>query len=696
VWQNPEPQGNITQKIFPLDANNIFGVATYGTFFKSTNGGINWTIFNCIDSISFPFDNIFFLNVNTGWLCSILGKKTLKTTNSGNNWVVQDDTLLQSFYGIFFINRDIGFMTGSQLIFKTTNSGGNWISVNIPSVTDVYSSPFFINENTGWVIGTISNAYGTSRIFKTTNSGLNWIQQNNISGYYSKVQFINPYTGYLCGGEGIQGGEYMCSRLYKTTNSGSNWDRVNADSCPRLLYMNFLNENTGWVSSGDSIHLTLDGCITWKTKKNYYCNSISDNDFYNIFGWGSGACISKSTNSGEKFSVLSKVTKYTCFQDVKFFNENTGVVLEYGGVYRTTDGGNNWINTDLDSLIDFGSHQISFIDDNTGWIVNSNYNKIYKSTNSGINWSLDDYQMKNDTAIYTCVTSQRIIKIIGYHTISSSSDYGNSWTSIQSSKWGYYYFFDQNSGWMFSSGSLYKTTNGGINWITYLPVTNYSFHYGYFLNLNTGWVSSGNNNDTILITKDGGANWQKVSLNCSDLWYLTPKLFINENTGWACGELCITSPGIPVSIIAKTTNGGLNWGFSIYGSDNVFGGISFINENTGWIAGTGFIMKTTTGGTSYVKNISLNNTPENYLLFQNYPNPFNPTTNIKYQITNNKFVTLKVYDILGREVITLVNEKQTVGTYEVTFDASKYSSGVYFYRLKAGDFVETRKMVLIK
>jgi len=88
--------------------------------------------------------------------------------------------------------------------------------------------------------------------------------------------------------------------------------------------------------------------------------------------------------------------------------------------------------------------------------------------------------------------------------------------------------------------------------------------------------------------------------------------------------------------------------------------------------------------------------PEKFGLFQNYPNPFNPSTNIKYQITHNEFVILKIFDITGREVESLVNENQSPGTYEISWNASNYPSGVYFYKLQAGDFVETKKMILLK
>ena len=88
--------------------------------------------------------------------------------------------------------------------------------------------------------------------------------------------------------------------------------------------------------------------------------------------------------------------------------------------------------------------------------------------------------------------------------------------------------------------------------------------------------------------------------------------------------------------------------------------------------------------------------PQAFSLLQNYPNPFNPSTYISYNIPNSSLVTLKIYDILGKEIATLVNESKQAGSYNVQFDASNISSGVYFYSIQAGDFFESRKMILMK
>jgi len=87
---------------------------------------------------------------------------------------------------------------------------------------------------------------------------------------------------------------------------------------------------------------------------------------------------------------------------------------------------------------------------------------------------------------------------------------------------------------------------------------------------------------------------------------------------------------------------------------------------------------------------------EKFSLANNYPNPFNPSTKIQYSLPTNEFVSLKVYDIIGREVATLVNQQQSAGVYDVSFNASNLTSGIYFYKIDAGSFVDVKKMMLIK
>jgi hypothetical protein len=97
-----------------------------------------------------------------------------------------------------------------------------------------------------------------------------------------------------------------------------------------------------------------------------------------------------------------------------------------------------------------------------------------------------------------------------------------------------------------------------------------------------------------------------------------------------------------------------------------------------------------------LSNKDENNIPYDFKLFQNYPNPFNPNTNIKYSIPLSEYVEIKVFDILGNEVTNLINEYKTSGVYEIEFDANNLSSGIYFYRIISGKFLETKKMLLLR
>ena len=115
-------------------------------------------------------------------------------------------------------------------------------------------------------------------------------------------------------------------------------------------------------------------------------------------------------------------------------------------------------------------------------------------------------------------------------------------------------------------------------------------------------------------------------------------------------------------------------------------------ENSNWVNGYKDLYK-------YITVTDINNqisTINNFSLSNNYPNPFNPSTTIKYSIPKQSNVTLKVFDVLGSEMLTLVNKEQSHGNYEIEFNGSELTSGIYFYRLQAGDFVETKKMILLK
>ena len=219
-----------------------------------------------------------------------------------------------------------------------------------------------------------------------------------------------------------------------------------------------------------------------------------------------------------------------------------------------------------------------------------------------------------------------------------------------------------------------------------------------FTDNNNGWAVGGRltyTNDgyvrNIFNTTNGGMDWnlqyQDSSLGNVQVDFLDVQ-FINSNIGWVVGNN---------GAIFHTTDGGQQWTeqYSMINYD--LKSVFFIDNNLGWLVGDyGSILKTTNGGVSFVEENEINEMPTDYSLTQNFPNPFNPTTKIRYSVPQSSNVIIKVFDILGNEIETLVNEEKQTGTYEIIWYAENLPSGVYFYQLKAGDFVETKKMLLLK
>ncbi len=206
-----------------------------------------------------------------------------------------------------------------------------------------------------------------------------------------------------------------------------------------------------------------------------------------------------------------------------------------------------------------------------------------------------------------------------------------------------------------------------------------------FINSNTGYFVS--SNSSLFKTTNAGANWSSYQTGTGST---TNMYFFTELNGWLCGQN-----------IKHTTNGGVNWQVQpVQGYEAGLNSIYFINETSGWAVGTnGTILKTISGGIG-IQPIS-SSIPNGYELSQNYPNPFNPATKINFSIpafveTTRRVVSLRIYDVLGKQIAVLVNEQLSPGTYEVEWNALDASSGVYFYSLITNEFTQTKKMVVLK
>jgi photosystem II stability/assembly factor-like uncharacterized protein len=262
---------------------------------------------------------------------------------------------------------------------------------------------------------------------------------------------------------------------------------------------------------------------------------------------------------------------------------------------------------------------MEWLDINTGvsmWVDaggSNYYGRLFKTINSGLSWSEID--------------------------IPSGMDY------IMSIKY-------QNADTLFAltSISLFKSTNQGNNWFQASNLgTGFNRYEISCPSFDTMYLG-GNN---IFRSTNRGIDFTSVFALPSP--YLVNNFaFLNVNTGYATGSYK-SAYEYSGGYIVKTTNTGINWAVQTTNTNIFLRDIHFLNENTGWVVGdSGLILKTTTGGTTFINNIGIE-TPSKYSLSQNYPNPFNPTTKINFALPKQGFVTLKIYDITGREIQTLVN-----------------------------------------
>ena len=383
-------------------------------------------------------------------------------------------------------------------------------------------------------------------------------------------------------------------------------------------------------------------------------------------------------------------TVYFINNSVGFLGSNIFTPPLIGGeIIRTSNGGDNWQRVLLDT--NFRVEGFYFFDQNTGFAVGGSYSMvgyIYKTINGGLNWS-NATPPNLTTHLFNIMFLNSITGYAGgSYGVVKTTDGGTNWTRVLTVtiygivSWGKIYFNDVNTGFFASdSGRVFKTINGGSVW-TVSSLTSAAFRDIKFTDNNTGYIVG--DNGVIFKTTNQGASWNLSNSGLSQ--NLFSVFFTDLNTGYITAE----------QTVLKTTNAGSNW-FSVFsfGADSLFSSY-FINANTGYTCGDeGRVYKTTTGGVIGIPPISTE-VPKDFSLFQNYPNPFNPTTSIRFGIANESFVKLAVYDMLGREIEILVNENLSPATYEVKWNADKFSSGIYFYRIQADDYNDVKKMSVIK
>lgn len=397
----------------------------------------------------------------------------------------------------------------------------------------------------------------------------------------------------------------------------------------------------------------------------------------------------------------------------------------------------------LNSGVQTGLNGICFTGDNIGYVVGGE-GKIIKTTDAGNTW-----QQQNSGVSVSLTKIFFLDANTGYcggfgGTILKTTNAGDTWVNSNPATGAVQglYFIDSQTGFAVGNGFAMKTINGGSSWTFQDLPTSDPILTSIIFNQGKGFIGEADAESNLLFSMDAGTTWQNGKTR-SGIVHTYGTSFLSESlSGYLVGteqEGSITHP-----LINKTEDNGTQWNSYIldsalgmlrsvvianglkacaigrYIDDPTFGntglimttidgGVTWTSQSIPSVAAFSCVTKTSSAyyivgsygvilksdHTTGISNINLE-IPEKYSLSQNYPNPFNPETNIKFYISQSGNVKLYVFDITGKEVESLVNEKLSAGSYTYKFKAANLTSGTYFYKIETNNFIETKKMILIK
>ncbi len=493
-------------------------------------------------------------------------------------------------------------------------------------------------------------------LFSSAARSQTWAQQIGVDGtHFSAMSFLDDFTGYVSGAYGV---------VQKTTNAGASWSIVSPPTFRSFSDQFFLNHNVGWVV-------------------------------------GEMGVIYKTTNGGSTWSQQASGTT-AWLNVVHFMDANIGYAAGANGtIIKTTDGGTTW--TPQESGTTATIEGACFSTAPTAWLATSG-GALLRSSNGGANWQ-----------------QQNVLPSHSLHDV---------------------HFLNSTTGWVVGSGGIIsKTTDGGTSWTDLTSGTTMNLNSLAVVDANYLWVVG--DGGVILRSTNGGTTWQQQS--SSTTRNLRTVFFLDQFHGYAAGlhstilEYAVVH-ALPVQLarFTATVTGAntvrLDWttvsevnNYGFYVQRSHGSALSFERIPNSFLPGAGTINSprdytfTDTGVTAgrwyyrleqhdmdgtvhysepisvdFVTSVLSKDAPVAFALSQNYPNPFNPATTIRFDIASPSSVSLKIFDLTGREVATLVNAELEAGSYQRIFNAEGLSSGTYIYKLKAGTFSETRRLVLMK
>jgi photosystem II stability/assembly factor-like uncharacterized protein len=680
--------------INPANSNEVFAGGPVGGVFRSTDKGTTWTQVNSgltdmnVYSLCFSdTGHLFAGTLNTGVFVS---------TNHGASWSP----------------ANTGISNGS---ISSLEHIGNWVYAALHGV-GVYVSR---DNGTSWTAAGLTNLninvlhFATDTtlyagiegggVYRTTDRGAIWTQLNSgltntqVRALYSTGTVTAPviFAGTYGGG------------VFISTNNGTNWSSFSSGlSVPYVNALNFVINGTFYgplIAGSDGGGIYRAQSTTWSQSNNglinLYERSLATDMSGTVYMGNDGGGVFVSTDAGASWNTNS--TGMTSSGLLSFATSGSNLYAgTYGaGVFLSTDNGATWTprNSGLTApfvyalLIDGGMMY-------AGTASNSISGGVFRSTDGGLSWTNVNSGLTNIAVISLArVGTNLFAGTLG--GVFVSADSGNSWTAVNNGIVNLNLKVDALvaigdtlfAGTTGVPQAVYRSTDNGTTW----SATNIGWSASYgtavyaFLldgtNLYAGVTQLQGSNivGAVYKTTDEGTSWTLVSGSTNTQ---TVRSLVLANSTLIAG-----TDGNGVIEIKNNSWNAVNTGLP---NSQVF---ALASLNTTLFAGTNLsgVWKRPLSEVTAIDEVS-NQLPATFSLSQNYPNPFNPSTTIKFSISQAGLVTLKVYDILGRQVATLVNEEKPAGSYEVEFNPARLSSGIYFYSIRSGNFSETKKMIFMK